>query len=330
MLSPRMPELTALEMLAAVRDLGSLSAVGKQLGLSQQAVSSRMRSLEAQIGAVLLSRSPRGSKLTDTGNLVATWAVDVLAAAERLDTGIASLRADSARQLHVVASQTIAEHLLPKWLVTLRRQQVSLRLIPSVVELTVTNSKTAAAMIRSGAAAIGFIESPHLPKGLAAKIVQYDELAVVVAPGHPWARRKKSLTASELARTPLVTREHGSGTRDALENILTDQDLGTPMARPLVELTTTAAVRTAIAAGTAPGVLSVLAVKDDLELGRLISVPVTKLSLRRPLTAIWQSGSLPPSGPARDLVAIAVIPATQVPPRQRHNNVVIPAQTIPG
>ena len=34
MLSPRIPELSALEMLAAVHDLGSLSAAGKYLGLS--------------------------------------------------------------------------------------------------------------------------------------------------------------------------------------------------------------------------------------------------------------------------------------------------------
>ncbi|MGY2747398.1 hypothetical protein [Arthrobacter sp. UYCu723] len=67
-------------------------------------------------------------------------------------------------------------------------------------------------------------------------------------------------------------------------------------------------VRSAIAAGTAPGVVSVPAVNDDLALGRLVTIPLTKLSLRRPLTAIWQTGSLPPSGPARGLAAIAAAP----------------------
>ncbi|WP_354216238.1 LysR family transcriptional regulator, partial [Arthrobacter sp. UYCo732] len=50
-LSPRMPELSALEMLVTVQDLGSLSAAAALLGLSQQGVSSRMRALEAQIGS---------------------------------------------------------------------------------------------------------------------------------------------------------------------------------------------------------------------------------------------------------------------------------------
>lgn len=304
MLSPRMPELSALEMLAAVHDLGSLSAAGKQLGLSQQAVSSRMRSLESQIGCALLTRTPRGSTLTESGVLVAGWAADVLAAAERLDAGIASIRSDTVRQLKVAASQTIAEHLLPHWLVALRRQQEALGTTPTVVELTVGNSEAAAALVRSGQAALGFIESPHLPPGLSAATVQNDDMVLVVAPGHPWARRRTPVTAVELAGTALVTREHGSGTRDALESLLAAAGAAS-QAAPMVELSTTAAVRSAIAAGTAPGVLSALAVRDDLALHRLVAVPVRGLPLRRALTAIWQGGSTPPPGPARDLVSIA-------------------------
>lgn len=304
MLSPRIPELSALEMLAAVHDLGSLSAAGKYLGLSQQAVSSRMRSLESQIGSALLTRTPRGSTLTESGALVAGWAAEVLAAAERLDAGIASLRSDTARQLKVAASQTIAEHLLPLWLVALRRQQESLGLTPTVVELAVNNSEATVALVRSGQAAIGFIESPHLPPDLSTAAVQDDDLVLVVAPRHPWARRRTPVTAGELAATALVTREHGSGTRDALEHLLTTAGTAN-LAEPLVELSTTAAVRSAIAAGTAPGVLSALAVRDDLALHRLVAVPVRGLPLRRALTAIWQTGPTPPPGPPRDLAAIA-------------------------
>ncbi|WP_306971899.1 LysR substrate-binding domain-containing protein, partial [Arthrobacter oryzae] len=174
----------------------------------------------------------------------------------------------------------------------------------TVVELTVNNSEATVALVRSGQAAIGFIESPHLPPDLSAAAVQNDDMVLVVAPEHPWARRRTPVTAAELAATALVTREHGSGTRDALEHLLTAAG-APPLADPLVELSTTAAVRSAIAAGTAPGVLSALAVRDDLALQRLIAVPVRGLPLRRTLTALWQTGPTPPLGPARDLAAIA-------------------------
>ncbi|MEO8283000.1 MAG: LysR substrate-binding domain-containing protein [Pseudarthrobacter sp.] len=76
-------------------------------------------------------------------------------------------------------------------------------------------------LIRTGQAVVGFIESPHLPPDLSNAAVQDDDMVLVVAPEDPWARRRTPVTAVELAATALVTREHGSGTRYALEHLLT-------------------------------------------------------------------------------------------------------------
>lgn len=308
MLSPRVPELSALEMLAAVHRLGSFSAAGRQLGLSQQAVSSRMGALERLVGAPLFVRRPGGSALTPTGVLVSEWAGDVLAAAERLDAGLDAMRARSLSPLRVVASQTVAEYLVPHWLVGLRRRQLAAGAEPTLVELEVGNSATVVARVRDGDAAVGFIETPRVPSGLAHRTVQQDELVVVTAPDHPWARRRTPLSAAELAATALVTREVGSGTREALDTLLASALPGAVPAAPAIELSTTAAVRQAVAAGSAPAVLSALAVHDDLTLGRLVAVPLADVVLRRPLTAIWTGSRTPPPGPARDLLAVAARP----------------------
>ena len=299
----RTPDLTALKMLRLVQDLGSLSATGAALGLSQQAVSARMRALETQIGTSLIARTPRGSTLTPTGTLVAGWARDVLDAAEHLDAGIAAIRQDTTTTLRVVASQTIAEHLLPGWLVTLRQQQVA-RSTPNAVHLHVSNSQAAAELVRAGEFDLGFIETPVLPRGLKTMTIAGDDMVVVVPPGHPWVRRRRPVTVAELARTPLVTREPGSGTRAALLAILDEHAGGSHPVAPAVELSTSAAVRSAVAAGIAPAVLSALAIRDDVALGRLITV-ATAFPLSRPLTAIWPSGRLPHLGPARNLLDIA-------------------------
>jgi DNA-binding transcriptional LysR family regulator len=54
-----------------------------------------------------------------------------------------------------------------------------------------------------------------------------------------------------------------------------------------MELGTSAAVRSAIAEGVGPGVLSRLAVRDDLVLGRLVAIEIAGPPLRRQLTAVW-------------------------------------------
>jgi DNA-binding transcriptional LysR family regulator len=304
-LSARVPELAALQMLSAVARTGSLRLAAAELGVTQQALSQRVRAMESRIGVVLLTRGPRGSRLTADGRLIEQWASRVLDAAAELDAGITTLRTDRTGHLKVAASLTVAEHLLPRWLVALRDQQRSARVAPTNVELEATNSVAVADLVRSGAAALGFVEGPHAPRDLRSRTVGRDELLLVVSGAHPWARRRAPITAAELAATPLVAREPGSGTRQALAAALDAALPGTPQAAPVLELTGTASVKAAIIAGAGPGALSSLAVADDLTLGRLRPVAVTGVDLIRKLRAVWAGGPQPPTGPIHDLVAIA-------------------------
>jgi DNA-binding transcriptional LysR family regulator len=73
-------------------------------------------------------------------------------------------------------------------------------------------------------------------------------------------------------------------------------------AHPVLELSSAAAVRAAVAAGAGPAVMSRLAVADDLAIGRLRTVALPELNLRRQLRAVWVGGRTPPAGVARDLL----------------------------
>lgn len=127
---------------------------------------------------------------------------------------------------------------------------------------------------------------------------------IVVPPDHKWARRSRIVTARELAQTPLVSRELHSGIRDSLATALR-QVLGEDMqqAAPVLELTSSAAMRAAVLAGAGPAAMSRLAVADDLAVGRLHAVHIPKLDLRRKFRAIWVGGRTPPPGAIRDLLS---------------------------
>jgi DNA-binding transcriptional LysR family regulator len=341
-------DLGALRALREVGRHGSIAAAAAVLGVSQQALSARMRTLERVMGITLLARTPSGSHLTQQGRLIVGWAEDVLDAADRLEAGLRSIRSGVSHRLAIAASQTIAEHLVPHWLVELRSiEQGSAGQVsaeegsaehgsaasgsaapgsaapgsaapgsaapgagypPTMVELTVANSTGVMELVRDGKAELGFIETPQLPTDLVTAHLRHDEMLVVVAPGHPWARRRRPLPLAEIAATPLVMREAGSGTRVTLTDYLAAQN--PPLhARIAMELGTSAAVRSAIAMGVGPGVLSRLAVRDDLVLGRLVAVEVAGPPLKRQLTAVWRPDHdpLPPEG-AR-LLTVAKGPA---------------------
>lgn len=294
-LSPRVPELGALEVLLSVARLGSLSRAAKEHGISQPAVSSRIRYMERLIGVPLLERSTSGSQLTSAGALVADWARDVVESAAVLDAGISALREQRVHKLGVAASMTAAEYLVPGWLVLMHEQAPELK-----VSLRLANSDEVARMVLAGEADLGFVEGPSVPEGLDSQGVATDRLEVVVAPSHPWSRRRTPVPAGELVTTPLIQREPGSGTRYTLERVLAPFG---PMAAPELEASSTTAVRSAAAAGVAPAVISSLAVASDLMEGRLVAVPVDGIDMRRVIRAVWRAGQ-PLLGPARDLLAV--------------------------
>lgn len=300
-----MPDLTGLQLLLGVEAAGSLAAAGARLGMTQQAASARLRAMELRVGAPLLVRGRRGSRLTDAGRLVAQWAEPVVTAAAELDAGLATLRSRRAGTLSLAASQTVAEHLVPRWLVALQERRRSAGSPPVAVRLDTSNTEGVAAAVRAGTADVGFVEGPRAPAGLRSRVVGRDRLVVVVAPGHPWAARRRAVDPAELAATPLVQREAGSGTRSAWTAAVKAAVGSAAVAAPALELPSATAVRSAVLAGVAPGALSSLAVEDDLVRGRLVAVPVAGLAVERDLRAVWPAGPHPPAGAARDLVALA-------------------------
>ncbi|MCF8569290.1 LysR family transcriptional regulator [Gordonia sp. HY002] len=288
-------DLGALELLVGVDDQGSLSAAARACGIAQPNASRSIARLERQLGVPLLKRATAGSKLTPHGTVLVHWARRTVDDATRLLDVASGLHVDHTAELTVGASMTVAEHLLPRWLGTFRSR------FPEVtVHLRVQNSSTVFVSLANDACDLGFVESPTVPSKLCSTVVARDRLVLVVPPEHAWTRRRRQVTAEELAATGLLVREPGSGTRTTLDEALSEYR----RAEPLLELGSSAAIRTSVAAGVGPAVLSTLAIADDARSGTVRTVDVAGLDLSRSLRAVWR----PPrelTGPAADLVRIA-------------------------
>lgn len=287
-------DLESLKLLVAVADGGSVGQAARSLRISQPSASKRLATLERHLGLELVVRTPRGSVVTADGRQVVAWARDLLTAVAGFHADVARLHGARAGELRVAASMTIAEALVPTWLRDLRRGHAGVR-----VDVTVANSTEVARLVRHDERiALGFVEGPTVPSGLDSRVVGEDRLVVVVAPGHPWARRREPLPLAELAGCTLAVRETGSGTRETLDRILHTRPGPTELA-----LGSNAAVKGAAVAGAAPAVLSAYAVAAELATGQLVAVPVLALAGPRRLRAVWPAGrTLSPL--ARDLLRV--------------------------
>lgn len=277
-LTDRLVDLDSLTVLDRVAATGSLTGAADALGVTQQAVSARVRSLERAVGQRLVVRSTTGSVLTDAGRLLVDLGAPVLEAAGRLEAAARAL-AQNGGTLVVAASQTTAEMLVPQWVIRSGQRSPE-----TAVRLVAGNSETVADLVRTGSAHLGFIETPAVPSDLASTTVHVDELAVVTAPGHPWAARG-SVSAQDLAATALLVREPGSGTRATVDAWLAAA--GRTPAEPAAVLESSAVIRAAARAGMAPAVLSLRTIQADLDAGLLVRVAVDGPAFTRPFTAVW-------------------------------------------
>ena len=291
----RWPDLAALELFVAVAREGSLSAGARAVGMAQPNASRAMARLERELGVPLFDRRTSGSQLTAAGAKLLADAAAVVDGTRALLLSAVRLGEVKRGQLSVGASRTVAEYLMPGWLTTLKENVADL-----TINMVVDNSRHIFDEINHGSIDLGFVESPNVPTGLRRMVVASDRLAVVVAPKHPWARRKTPLAGADLASAELVVREPGSGTRTALERALKDYK----QLKPAMELGSNAAVCLAVAAGAGAAVLSEFAVRAQVERGELVEVPVTDVALTRRIRAVWK-GARSLAGPAGELVNVA-------------------------
>ena len=292
----RVEDLAGLELFVTTLRLSSISAAAREHHISQPSATERLRSLERRIGVTLLQRGPGGSLPTPAGEAFAEWARDVLASVERLSDGVAAVRGPGQRHpLRVMASLTVAEYVMPAWLHSNRLAG------GPPVELTVGNSQLVARAVANGDVQLGFVETPRPMVGLRSTVVGGDSLCLVVAPSHPWARRRSPISPATVAATPLLLREEGSGTRDAFEAAMTAA--GHPPASPMAVMGSTTTLKAACAAGDGASVLSELAVAADLAAGTLVAVPIAGLRLDREFRALWRASA--PDAEAQRFVRLA-------------------------
>ncbi len=106
--------LRGMAVFASVVRHGSFSGAAKELGITTSAVSQQIRSLENDMGVVLLHRSTRKLSLTEAGASFYESAKDVVSAAEQGRIRVNQLRDELAGNLRIATTPELGvSHILP-------------------------------------------------------------------------------------------------------------------------------------------------------------------------------------------------------------------------
>ena len=136
----------------AVLDTGSLSAAGREMGMTQPTVGRHIDSLEATLGLKLFTRSFDGFAPTDAALELKPYAASLSATAAALRR-VASSQGDGVRgTVRITASEVVSIEVLPPLLAALRREHPALviELVPSnrMEDLLRRDSDIAVRMVR--------------------------------------------------------------------------------------------------------------------------------------------------------------------------------------
>ncbi|MBS0359880.1 MAG: LysR family transcriptional regulator [Proteobacteria bacterium] len=259
--------LEQLRIFVCVADRLNMTRAAEALHITQSGVSASISALEQAYGTVLFDRVGRRIELSAAGEAFLVEAEKVLrqvSCAQRTLQDLSNLRRG---KVVLCASQTVGNYYLPAVIARFQERWPSLD-----TELSITNTAGAVRMILEGAAEIGVVEGEHSEPVLTNLRIPGDRICVVVAPSHAWARRAPDL--AELAKVGWVLREEGSGTRSEFMRALDGLGVDPRDIDIRLELPTNEAVRSAVAAGAGPGVLSELAVAESVAAGLLVKVEV--------------------------------------------------------
>ncbi|MDP9454868.1 MAG: LysR substrate-binding domain-containing protein [Actinomycetota bacterium] len=271
-------------MFLCVLESGSLSAAGRELGMTQPAVSNHLHALEERFGVSLVSRG-RPMRATPAGENLAGHARRVLGEVAELEEGMAR-HAGPRGRLAVGVSSTPGELLLPRLAVEFSGRYPEVTLDARVVD---TEETVALLLEREVEVALvgRTVEHPRL----VGRVVEEDDLVPVAAASDPLVGR--AVEAEALDGRPFVLREKGSATRLAVEEGLAGAGLGEP--RVAMELGSNAAVTGAVAAGAGIGVVPARTLGTQAPVERL---DVRGLSFSRPFVLLVERGR--PLSPAAE------------------------------
>jgi DNA-binding transcriptional LysR family regulator len=268
-------DLGQLEAFVQVANQRSFSRAAEALFLTQPTISEHVRALEDELGVQLLDRLGRGATPTRAGQLLLGYAHRMLALSREAHQALDRFQGRMSGELVVGGSTIPGEYVLPALIGQFKAKYPDI-----LISLLIGSTRQVADWLEEGRVELGVVGARPASRALEAKELMPDELVVVVPSTHAWATRRTA-TVADLQKEPMIVRERGSGSREAIEHALHEAGLSLASLRIAGEMGSTQAVKQAVRAGVGIALISKRAVEDECRAGLLACVKIKDLRIAR-------------------------------------------------
>ena len=269
--------LRQLELFVAVAETESFSCGAELMALTQSTVSQHIAALEREVCTRLLDRTSKGAFLTAGGRIFLQHARIILAERDLLSQAMIGFHGLEKACLILGASNIPANYLIPGLLPRLNKKHPGITL-----NMKLGNSLEILDELQSGQIEMGIVGGRIGNPVFNFTPLLKDLLVLIVGPDHP-LRKRRQISLQELVDLPIIVREDGSGTYQALQKALYNVDFEPGSLNIIARLGSNESVRQTVAAGYGCAFVSDLSIQKDIQHGELYKINVEGLNIERRL-----------------------------------------------
>ncbi|WDN90134.1 hypothetical protein BuS5_03104 [Desulfosarcina sp. BuS5] len=268
-------DLRQLEIFCKVVELESFTKAANAVALAQASVSERIAVLENSVGTRLLDRLGRKVVPTPAGKLLFKHAAAMLEMKQMVCMEMDAFLGIRKGEVNIGASTIPGEYILPGIMVEFSEKYPLIS-----IKLAISDTKEIENRIVGGDLEIGIVGSRNSGSNLTYNKLWDDKLVLAVSAKHRWSG-KNSITIQELAEEPFILREEGSGTLKIIKDYFNSASVDMDSLKTVARFGSSTAVKEGIKSGLGISVLSLRAIKTELDADIIKTLKIEKLSMTR-------------------------------------------------
>jgi DNA-binding transcriptional LysR family regulator len=253
----------------------SFTRAAAELFITQPAVTKHIKELEQQLNAQLFRRNGSSIVLTTAGKILMQYAEKIFQTYTELENELAQLNNMESGTVHIGASTTVAQTILPKILALFKKNypEVTFTFIQA-------NTDVITQLVLAGKIDIAIVEgAAHHPQ-IAYSAFAKDEIVLVTRANNQLSK-KAEITPKQLLNIPLVLREAGSGTLDVIFNAISNVGINPKDLQIEIQLESSIAIKQYLLYSETATFLSIQSVISELKYNELSIIAIKGLDIFR-------------------------------------------------
>lgn len=276
-----------LKTFIAVVEYKNFTRAAEAINLSQPSVSLHIKHLEEYFNATLIQRSikQKNINITQSGYLLYERSKQIIKLLDDTKNDLLDYGNVVKGQLHIGASFTIGEYLLPAFLGKFAKAYPELEL-----KVTIENTHNICEKIKNFEVDLALVEGTIPSSNFVINQFYTDKMEVVLPYNHYLVN--KEFSTEDLQNQTWISRELGSGTRQYLNLFLSSNNIN---AKNIIVFGSNYSVKEAVKNNLGITFISSLVIENSLR-NKEVSILKTPQSYIRPFSYIMQKGIIPSKG----------------------------------